>query len=120
MSFYLSIYLEGCLVAGPVMERIGRKKSLMLVSAGNYAVGNTVFRGLFVRQYVRPMHALVREFVGIHWPFFRGAKRKATVLLSLRFEIHSLLVFLASGAYRERREGGGDKCGEKKLFWLNP
>lgn len=31
----------GCVMAGPLMERIGRKKSLMLVAMGNYAVGFT-------------------------------------------------------------------------------
>ena len=29
----------GCVIAGPIMERIGRKKSLMLVSGGFYALG---------------------------------------------------------------------------------
>ena len=29
----------GCVIAGPIMERIGRKKSLMLVAGGFYALG---------------------------------------------------------------------------------
>ena len=29
----------GCMCAGPVMERIGRKRALMWVSAANYAIG---------------------------------------------------------------------------------
>jgi len=29
----------GCLLAGPVMERIGRKRTLMLVSSASYAIG---------------------------------------------------------------------------------
>ena len=33
--------VAGCVLAGPLMERIGRKKTLMLVAMGNYAIGFT-------------------------------------------------------------------------------